>query len=57
MIKAGKEKKKSLLDITGKISVKASVQVQLKGIKDESPAQEPLLKNGNREKSFLLDGE
>ena len=45
-MKAGKEKTKSLLDIEGKDCVKASVQVQVKWIKDECPARKPLIKVG-----------
>ena len=42
-MKAGKEKTKCLLDMAGKGSVKASVQVKMKVIKDQSPAQELLI--------------
>ena len=45
-MKAGKEKTKCLPDIAGRGSCKASVQVQVKGIKDESPEKEPLIKHG-----------
>ena len=56
MLKAGKDKTMCLQDIAGKDSVKACVKVQVKGIKYESPAQEPLIKDGKGEKSCLLDG-
>ena len=45
-----------LVDKAGKGSVMASVQVQVKGIKYESPAQEPLIKDGKGEQIFLLGG-
>ena len=53
-MKAGKEKTKCLLDISGRGSVKASVQV--KRLKDDTPAQEPLIKDGRGENVCLLDG-
>ena len=56
VMKAGREKTKCQLDIAGKSSFKASVHVQVKGIKDESPAQEQLIMDGKGEKSCLLDG-
>ena len=55
-MKVGKEKTKCLLDIAGKESGKASVKVQVKGIKYESPSQESFVKDSKGEKSWLLDG-
>ena len=49
-MKAGKEKTKCLLEILGKCSVKASVKVQGKGIKCESPTRQPLIEDGKAEK-------
>ena len=40
-----------LLDRAGKGSVKASVQVQVKGIKYYSAAREPLIKDGQGQKA------
>ena len=37
--------------------MKASVHVPVKGKKYESPAPEPVIKNGKEEKICLLDGE
>ena len=41
-MKAGKEETTCLLDVAEKGSVKAFVQIPLKGIKDESPAKNRL---------------
>ena len=46
VMKAEKEETTCLLDVAGKGSVKASVQVPVKGIKDKSPVQEPVIKDG-----------
>ena len=46
-----------LLDVGEIGSVKASVQVPVKGIKYKSLAQELVMKNCNAERSFLLDEE
>ena len=54
-MKAKKEKTNCLLDIAGDGSVIASVQVQVKGIKGESPAQELLIMDGKGEKICMLD--
>ena len=54
-MKAGKEKTKCLLDKAGKGSVRALVQFHVKGIKYDSQAQEPLIKDCEGEKSCLLD--
>ena len=51
-MQAWKEKTKCLQDIAGKGSGKASVQVQVKGIKYESPAPEPLVKDGKGEQKL-----
>ena len=57
IMKAEMEETTWLLDIAGKGSVKASLQVPVKGIKDESPAQEPVNKKyGKGERSCMLDG-
>ena len=45
-----------LLGIAGKCTVKASVHVPVKGKKYESPAPEPMIKDGNEERICLLDG-
>ena len=45
-----------MLDVAVKGSVKFSVQSQVKGIKYESSAREPLIKDVKGEKSCLLDG-
>ena len=42
--------------MAGKGNVKASVKIQIKGIKYQYPAQEPLRKDGKKEKCCLLDG-
>ena len=55
-MKAKKEETTWLLDVAGKGSVKASIQVPVKLIKHESPAQEPVIKYGKGERSCLLDG-
>ena len=34
------------MEVAGKGSVKTSVQVPVKGIKDKSPVQEPVIKDG-----------
>ena len=46
-----------LLGIAGKCTVKASVHVPVKGKKYESPAPEPVIKDGKEEIICLLDGE
>ena len=55
-MKVEKEETTWLLDVAGKGSVKASIQVPVKLIKHESPAQEPVIKYGKGERSCLLDG-
>ena len=55
-MKARKEETTCLLDVAGKCSVKASVHVPVKVKKDGSPAPEPVIKDGKKMKSCLLDG-
>ena len=55
-MKAEKEETSWLLDIVRKSSVQASVQVPMKGIKDQSSAHKPVIKYGKGERSCLLDG-
>ena len=57
VMKARKKETTCLLGIAGKCSVKASVHVTVKGIKDESPEPETVIKDGKGKKSCLLDGE
>ena len=45
-MKAGKEETTCLLDVAEERSAKAFVQVPVKGLKYESPAQKPLMKDG-----------
>ena len=54
-MKPKKEEKTWLLEVAGKGSVKASVQIPVEGIADKSPAQEPLIKDDKGERSCLLD--
>ena len=56
LMKTGKEETTYLLGLTGKCSVKAFVHFPVKGKKDGSPAQEPVIKDGKKRKSCLLDG-
>ena len=56
VMKAGKEETTCLLGVGGKGSVKASVQVPVKGMKYESPAHELVIKNGKAERSCLPGG-
>ena len=56
LMKTGKEETTYLLGLTGKCSVKAFVHVPVKGKKDGSPAQEPVIKDDKKRKSCLLDG-
>ena len=44
------------MDIERKSSVKSSVQVTVKEIKDKSPTQEQVITNGKGELGCLLDG-
>ena len=55
-MKAEKEETTCLIDVTQRGSVKTSVQVPVKGIKDKSPVQEPVITDGKGERSCLLDG-
>ena len=49
-MKAEKEETTCLLDVAGNGSVKTSVQVLVKGIKDTSPGQKPVIKDDKGEK-------
>ena len=55
-MKTGKEETTCLLGVAGKCSVEASVHVPVNGKKDWSPGVEPLIKDGKKRKSCLLDG-
>ena len=55
-MKAEKEETTWLLDVAGKGSVKASIKVPVTLIKHEFQAQEPVIKYGRGERSYLLDG-
>ena len=46
-----------MLDVAGKGSVKASVQVPVKWLTEQSPVQEPVIKDGKGERGCPLDGE
>ena len=55
-MKAKQEETTWLLDLAGKGSVKAFVQVPMKGIKDKSPDHEPVIRYGKEVGRCLLDG-
>ena len=50
-MKTGKKETRYLLGVTGKCNVKAFIHVSVKGMKDGSPAQKPVLKDGRKEKA------
>ena len=52
VMKAGKEETTCLLGVARKCSIKAFVHVLVKGMKDESPAPEPLIKDGRGRKKY-----
>ena len=56
VMKARKEDTTCLPDEAGKCSVKDFFHAPMKGKKYESPAPEPVIKDGEREKRCLLDG-
>ena len=53
---AEKEETTCLINVTQRGSVKTSVPVPMKVIKDKSPVQEPVITDGKGERSCLLDG-
>ena len=56
VMKAENEETSWLLEEVGKGSVQVSVQVSMKGIKDQSSAHKPVIKYGKGERWCLLDG-